>query len=71
VGHFVFEKNRPATFGHPIWSLRGDLKMYSLALRGKMGDELERVCGAMPSEHSHDDHLAHSANGTAGATATA
>jgi hypothetical protein len=43
VGHFVFEKNEPATFRHPLWSLRGDFKMYTLALRGRMRDEVERV----------------------------
>ena len=38
AGHFVFERNRPATWQHPLWSLRGDLKMFLLALRGKMTD---------------------------------
>jgi len=28
VGHFIFEKNRPATFKHPIYSLMGDFKMW-------------------------------------------
>ena len=28
VGHFVFEKNRPATFKHPFYSLLGDFAMY-------------------------------------------
>ncbi len=42
IGHFVFEKNMPATFKHPIWSLAADFKMYGLALRGKMAEELER-----------------------------
>lgn len=28
VGHFVFEKNRPATFTYPLWSLMGDWKMF-------------------------------------------
>lgn len=28
LGHFVFEKNRPATFKHPLYSLAGDWVMY-------------------------------------------
>jgi hypothetical protein len=35
IGHVFFEKNRPATWEHPLWSLRGDCKMYVLAWRGK------------------------------------
>jgi hypothetical protein len=72
VGHFFFEKNKPATFEHPLWSFRGDLTMCWLALRGEMGDELERVCGGdLPVDHTHADHLARAAttNGAAAATA--
>ncbi len=74
VGHFLFEKNKPATFEHPVWSLRGDLKMYSLALRGKMAAEVERICGgSLPAGHTHHDHLvaagANGANGVAAAPA--
>ncbi len=59
VGHFVFERNRPATFEHPLWSLRGDFRMCWLAARGRMRDELERVCGGdLDAEHTHDDHRA-------------
>ncbi|WNL44815.1 DUF962 domain-containing protein [Dyella sp. BiH032] len=36
VGHFVFEKNRPATFRHPLYSLMGDWVMYWDVLRGKV-----------------------------------
>ena len=43
VGHFFIEKNKPASFKHPLWSLRGDFKMYGMALRGKMAAEVERV----------------------------
>jgi hypothetical protein len=73
VGHFGFEKNKPATFEHPLWSFRGDFKMLGLALRGRMRDEVERLCGAMPPDHTHADHRAAEsrapANGTAAATA--
>lgn len=36
VGHFVFEKNRPATFTYPLWSLMGDWVMFKDALTGRI-----------------------------------
>ncbi|MCP1375585.1 DUF962 domain-containing protein [Dyella lutea] len=36
IGHFVFEKNRPATFKHPFYSLAGDWVMFFDVLRGKV-----------------------------------
>jgi hypothetical protein len=36
IGHFVYEKNRPATFRHPLYSLLGDWVMYAQMLRGKV-----------------------------------
>lgn len=36
IGHFVFEKNRPATFTHPLYSLMGDWVMYWDILRGRI-----------------------------------
>lgn len=35
VGHFFFEKNKPATFKYPLWSLASDFKMYFEILGGK------------------------------------
>ena len=36
IGHFGFEKNRPATFKHPLYSLAGDWVMYKDMLTGKI-----------------------------------
>ncbi len=36
AGHFFFEKNRPATFKHPFYSLLGDFVMYRDMLLGKV-----------------------------------
>lgn len=43
IGHFCVERNTPATFGHPGWSLRSDFKMVWLVLTGRMGAELARL----------------------------
>ena len=37
IGHFFFEKNKPATFQYPLWSLKSDFKMYFDILGGKIG----------------------------------
>jgi hypothetical protein len=36
IGHFVFEKNRPATFRHPFYSFAGDWVMFVDVLRGRV-----------------------------------
>lgn len=35
VGHFFFEKNKPATFQYPLWSLGSDFKLFFDILLGK------------------------------------
>ena len=34
LGHSIFEKNRPTTFRHPLYSLMGDFRMWFDMLRG-------------------------------------
>ena len=36
VGHFFFEKNRPATFTYPLYSFAGDWVMFFQLLTGKI-----------------------------------
>ena len=36
IGHFFFEKNRPATFRHPFYSFAGDWVMFFDILRGRV-----------------------------------
>src|SRR5712691_107797 len=36
VGHFFFEKNRPATFTYPLYSLMGDWQMFRDIVTGKV-----------------------------------
>jgi len=43
--HFFVEGNRPATFGHPFYSLIADYRMLFLMMAGKMDDEVASVLG--------------------------
>jgi hypothetical protein len=36
IGHFFFEKNRPATFRHPFYSFAGDWVMFRDMLSGRI-----------------------------------
>ncbi len=35
IAHFFIEKNKPATFQHPLWSFMGDYKMIWMMLTGR------------------------------------
>jgi hypothetical protein len=42
-GHFVLEKNKPATFGHPFWSFISDFRMLALMLTGRLSARMQQA----------------------------
>ena len=42
VGHFFFEKNRPATFRYPVWSLMGDWVMFFQFVTGRLSLDISQ-----------------------------
>ena len=46
IGHFFVEKNKPATFQHPLWSFMGDYKMIWMMLTRRISAEVQRANAA-------------------------
>jgi hypothetical protein len=40
--HFFVEGNKPATFGHPFYSLAADYRMLFLMMAGRMNEEVAK-----------------------------
>jgi hypothetical protein len=47
--HFFVEKNKPATFGHPFYSLAADYRMTFLMMAGRMDEEVAKYVTAAAS----------------------
>ncbi|XP_047084074.1 uncharacterized protein LOC124695248 [Lolium rigidum] len=48
--HIFVESNRPATFGHPVWFLLCEYRMFVLILTGRIDAELARLLIRLPSD---------------------
>ena len=43
IGHFFIEKNKPATFKYPLWSLIGDHHMAYLMITGRLKKRMSKA----------------------------
>ncbi len=63
LAHQLIDRNRPATFRHPIWSLRGDVSMLGLWATGRLTErvrsaQIEKAERPIPRDTAPDSTLA-------------
>lgn len=49
LSHAIVEKNKPATFTYPVWSLLADLRMFKLWVQGKLDAEIAAQKSTAPT----------------------
>jgi hypothetical protein len=59
IGHFFVERNKPATFTYPLWSLMADFVMFAKMIDGTMDAEVERVMRHEETADSNGETEAH------------
>jgi hypothetical protein len=47
ASHFLIEKNKPASFGHPLWSFRADLRQVRKFFAGRLEADVQQVREAL------------------------
>ena len=57
--HFFVEKNRPASFGHPLYSILADYRMTFLMMAGRMNEEVARYAAVDESEDTTQREAPH------------
>ncbi|PWA41987.1 hypothetical protein CTI12_AA548970 [Artemisia annua] len=55
--HFYVEQNIPATFGHPVWSLLCDSKMFVFMITGQMDREIKRLVWSVSAPNISDTQM--------------
>jgi len=58
TSHFTIEKNKPASFGHPLWSARADMRLLWKTYGGRIADDVGAVRRALamrPDQHTLAD----------------